>query len=98
MTRYQIAQSQATRPLEVAGTCSKVCSARSKARMIQKILIILENGDLFPSGTIRGLIYREHFRRAKMDVRYISRQSVPLARILNRPPTWVRYLLNPALL
>lgn len=54
--------------------------------MNRRVLVILEAGDAYPSGVIRGLIYRDFFRNARIDARYTSRQWVPLIRFLFSPP------------
>jgi glycosyltransferase involved in cell wall biosynthesis len=59
-----------------------------------RILAILEAGDLYPSGTIRALIYREHFERAGIDARFAARLHVPTLRLINRPPRWLRVMLR----
>jgi glycosyltransferase involved in cell wall biosynthesis len=51
-----------------------------------RILAVLEAGDVFPSGFIRSLIYRDHFARHGYDVEYRSRLYPPLRRFIEAPP------------
>jgi glycosyltransferase involved in cell wall biosynthesis len=52
----------------------------------RRILVILEAGDAYPSGFIRGLIYRDAFRAAGFDVTYVNRQPPVLTRLAERAP------------
>ena len=57
-----------------------------------RVLMVLEAGDLYPSGTIRGLIYRDYFERDGHFVSFVSRLNVPFLRLMNTPPRWLRFL------
>lgn len=57
-----------------------------------RVLMVLEAGDLYPSGTIRGLIYRDCFERDGYFVKFASRLNVPYLRLMNTPPRWLRLL------
>ncbi len=60
--------------------------------MTKKLLIVLEAGDMYASGYVRGLIYRDLFLKNGFDIKYISRLSVPLLRL----ETKIRKELPPA--
>ncbi|MFZ2492489.1 MAG: glycosyltransferase [Thermoanaerobaculia bacterium] len=51
-----------------------------------RILVLLEGGDAYPSGIVRGLVYREHFERAGYEAIYMNRRLPALARLIHRPP------------
>lgn len=53
--------------------------------MTLRVLIVLEAGDAAPSGFIRGLIYRDYFKRNGFDIRYVNRLYPPLVRFFNHP-------------
>jgi len=57
-----------------------------------RVLMVLEAGDLYPSGIIRGLIYREYLERDGHFVKFVSRLNVPFVRLMNAPPRWLRLL------
>jgi glycosyltransferase involved in cell wall biosynthesis len=59
-----------------------------------RILAVLEAGDVYTSGTVRGLIYRELFARDGHAVRFVSRLHVPFVRVMNAPPRWLGVLLR----
>jgi glycosyltransferase involved in cell wall biosynthesis len=59
-----------------------------------RILAILEAGDVYPSGVIRGLIYRDWFANDGDSVKFASRLHVPYLRLMNAPPRWLRMLLR----
>jgi len=59
-----------------------------------RILAVLEAGDVYPSGVIRGLIYREYFARDGHEVRFISRLNVTFLRLMNARPRWLAILLR----
>lgn len=52
-----------------------------------RILVLLQAGDAYASGTIRALIYRDHFRRVGAQVSYASIQLPSLVRLKERVPT-----------
>lgn len=51
-----------------------------------RVLVLLEGGDAYPSGIVRGLAYREHFARAGYEAIYMNRRLPALARLIHRPP------------
>ena len=55
----------------------------------RRILIVLAAGDAYPSGFIRGLIYRDHFAKSGLDVKYVNRLYPPLIRLLDTPPRFL---------
>jgi glycosyltransferase involved in cell wall biosynthesis len=61
--------------------------------MKPRILIILEAGEAFPSGVVRGTIYRDYFLEKGFEIRYLNRTYPPLVRLLMAPPRWLRPLL-----
>ncbi len=61
--------------------------------MRRRILIVLEAGTAYPSGYVRGLIYRDLWVRNGYDVEYVSRLFPPLVRFLDSPPAWARPFL-----
>lgn len=65
--------------------------------MVRRILIVLAAGDAYPSGFIRGLIYRDHFARSGLRVTYVSRLYPPLIRLLDTPPRWLWRLMGAGL-
>lgn len=65
--------------------------------MVRRILIVLAAGDAYPSGFIRGLIYRDHFERSGLRVTYVSRLYPPLIRLLDTPPRWLWRLMGAGL-
>lgn len=50
--------------------------------------MVLDAGNAYPSGFIRGLIYRELWLAHGYDVQYVSRLYPPLVRFLDMPPRW----------
>jgi glycosyltransferase involved in cell wall biosynthesis len=58
-----------------------------------RILAVLEAGDLYPSGFVRGLIYKSRFESDGHDIEFVSRLWLPLARLRQRSPRWLRILL-----
>lgn len=52
--------------------------------MPKRVLIILEAGDAYPSGFIRGLIYRDSFAKNGVEARYMSRLYPSLMRFLDQ--------------
>ena len=62
-----------------------------------KVLIVLEAGDAYPSGYLRGLIYRDHFAQAGFQVEYVSRLHPRLVRIVGFPSSWLIARLRPVL-
>jgi glycosyltransferase involved in cell wall biosynthesis len=61
--------------------------------MKPRILIILEAGEVIPSGVVRGTIYRDYFRQNGFEIKYLSRTFPPLASLLMTPPRWLRPLM-----
>jgi glycosyltransferase involved in cell wall biosynthesis len=59
-----------------------------------RVLAILEAGDIYPSGFVRGLIYAECFARDGDVVRFVSRLHAPFMRLMNNPPWWLRFVLR----
>jgi len=59
-----------------------------------RVLAVLEAGDVYPSGFVRGLIYAESFARDGDVVRFVSRLHVPFLRLMNNPPRWLRFALR----
>lgn len=59
-----------------------------------RVLAILEAGDLYPSGTVRGLIYRKYFERDGIEIRFVSRIHLPIRRLMDSPPRWLRFMLR----
>ena len=57
--------------------------------MVRRILIVLAAGDAYPSGFIRGLIYKDYFRRSGLEVRYVNRLFPPLIRLMDTPPRFL---------
>ena len=55
---------------------------------------MLEAGDVYPSGVIRGLIYRDYFARDGDVVRFVSRLNVRFLRLMNARPRWLAFLLR----
>lgn len=51
-----------------------------------RILVLLEGGDAYPSGIVRGLVYRDHFAAAGYDAVYLNRRLPALARLIHQPP------------
>src|SRR5262245_64064515 len=45
----------------------------SAFRAVKRVLVVLEAGDAWPSGWVRGLVYRDSFMRRGYTVRYVSR-------------------------
>lgn len=58
------------------------------------MLAVLEAGDLYPSGFVRGLIYKTRLERDGFDVLFTNRACLPLARSLRSPPRWLRVLFR----
>jgi glycosyltransferase involved in cell wall biosynthesis len=56
--------------------------------------MVLEAGDFYPSGFIRGLIYREQLERAGFQATFVSRLLQPFLRIAAAPSRLVRLLLR----
>ena len=54
---------------------------------------MLEAGDAYPSGVVRGLIYKDSFARHGYDVRFVSRLLPPLHRFLAAPPRALSVIL-----
>ncbi len=54
--------------------------------MNRRVLAVLEAGDVYPSGFLRVLIYRDLFAHAGYAVRYTSRLWPALRRALEHPP------------
>lgn len=59
-----------------------------------RILMVLEAGDFYPSGFIRGLIYRDYLQRAGFDARFVSRLPQWFLRASASPPRILRKLLR----
>jgi glycosyltransferase involved in cell wall biosynthesis len=55
---------------------------------MRRVLVILEAGDVFPSGTIRALVYREFLTADGYEVRYVSRLQPGLRRFIQSPDPW----------
>jgi glycosyltransferase involved in cell wall biosynthesis len=51
-----------------------------------RILVVLEAGDAYPSGYLRGLIYRDHFAQSGIHADYVNRLDPRLIRIVDYPP------------
>ena len=54
---------------------------------MQKILIILEAGKIYPSGITRGLIYRNYLKNKGYRFKFVNRNSPFLLQILIHPPS-----------
>jgi glycosyltransferase involved in cell wall biosynthesis len=52
----------------------------------KRVLVVLEAGDAYPSGFLRGLIYKDCFEHDGFEVEYVSRLLPWLVRILDAPP------------
>lgn len=63
-----------------------IATAERESRGVRRILIVLAAGDAYPSGFIRGLIYKDLFREHGLAVRYVNRLFPPLIRLLDAPP------------
>jgi glycosyltransferase involved in cell wall biosynthesis len=61
--------------------------------MGQRVLIVLEAGQAYPSGFIRGLIYQDYFRRAGFETEYVNRLFPPLVQLLGTPSRFLRPIL-----
>jgi glycosyltransferase involved in cell wall biosynthesis len=59
-----------------------------------RILAVLEAGDAYPSGRVRGLIYKDLFARDGDVIQFVSRLNVSFVRMMNAPPRWLRFLLQ----
>jgi glycosyltransferase involved in cell wall biosynthesis len=57
---------------------------------LTKVLAVLEAGDRYPSGVVRGTIYRDFFKRDGFDVEFISRQPLETMDFLQDPPRLLR--------
>ena len=51
-----------------------------------RVLVLLDVGDAYASGIVRGLVYREHFATAGYEAIFMNRRSQTLARLVHRPP------------
>jgi hypothetical protein len=71
-----------------------VVVAQARLRPARRILVVLEAGDFYPSGFIRGGIYRDHFLRAGYEAQYVSRLPQWFLRMSSSPPPIVRKLLR----
>lgn len=56
--------------------------------------MVLEAGDFYPSGTIRGYIYREKFQAAGIEVTYVSRLVDSFLRLATTPSRFMRLILR----
>lgn len=65
--------------------------------MKPRILIILEAGEAFPSGVVRGTIYRDYFLQKGFEVKYLNRTPELLARLMMTPPRWLKPLMRAGL-
>jgi glycosyltransferase involved in cell wall biosynthesis len=52
----------------------------------KRILVVLEAGDAYPSGFLRGLIYKDCFERDGFEVEYVNRLLRVLVGLLESPP------------
>ncbi len=59
-----------------------------------RILMVLEAGDFYPSGFIRGYIYRDWLQRAGIDAQFVSRLPKWFLRASASPPLFLRRLLR----
>lgn len=59
-----------------------------------RVLMVLEAGGFYPSGTIRGYIYRDKFRAAGIEVTYVSRLLESFLRLAAAPSRLMRLLLR----
>lgn len=50
----------------------------------RRVLVVLEAGDAWPSGIVRGLIYRDLFEQYGFSAEYTSRLWPPLVRVIER--------------
>lgn len=57
-----------------------------------KVLAVLEAGDAYPSGFIRGLIYAECFKKHGFEVKFTSRLSPGLVRLFENPTLYAKCL------
>lgn len=59
---------------------------------MKSLLIILEVGDIYPSGYLRALIHHDNLLKHGFTVKYVSRQCVSLARLRHKPSRLVKSL------
>jgi glycosyltransferase involved in cell wall biosynthesis len=52
----------------------------------KKVLVVLEAGNAYPSGYLRGLIYKDYFERTGFQVEYINRLDPKLIKLAHYPP------------
>ncbi len=52
----------------------------------KRVLVVLEAGNAYPSGFLRGLIYKEYFEQDGFQVKYVSRLHPGLIRFIEDPP------------
>lgn len=62
--------------------------------IMMKILIIIEAGKIYPSGLVRGLIYKDLFKKYGYRYKYLNRNSPTLLNLAARPP-WILRFMNP---
>jgi hypothetical protein len=55
-----------------------------------RVLAVLEAGDRYPSGVVRGLVYKDFFARDDMSVEFVSRQPLAARDFVANPPTILR--------
>ena len=58
-----------------------------------KVLAVLEAGDRYPSGVVRGTIYRDFFARDGFDVEFVSRQPLAAMDFVQSPPRLLRLVV-----
>lgn len=58
----------------------------SAATRRPRLLVLLEGGNAYPSGVVRGLVYRQHLAAAGYDAVFMNRRMQTLARLIHRPP------------
>lgn len=61
--------------------------------MKPRILVILEAGDVYPSGFIRGLIYQDYFKRDGYEVEYINRLPASIVRLGEYPSRYLAHVM-----
>ncbi len=59
-----------------------------------KLLVVTETGDAWPSGYVRALIFRNHFKRIGWDVTFAARRSERLTKLIDHPSSSVQRMMR----
>lgn len=61
--------------------------------MKKRVLVVLEAHDVFPSGFVRGLIYKDYFKSNGFEAKYVNHVFPPFVRLLDNPPAILKPLM-----